>query len=108
MAGLLGVLGGGGGGWMDGPFDDGGSRTGLLVRGIGMLAYRLLHDVGQPGPVDAACQSLQKGRGFRRRQPDRQRHSAAVSASLRTPPPPVCGPPAGVTLLQAKDDWVPQ
>ncbi len=26
--------------------------TGLLVRGIGMLAYRLVHDVGHPGPMD--------------------------------------------------------
>jgi hypothetical protein len=31
-----------------------GSRTGLLVRGTGMLVYRLVHDEGHAGPMDAA------------------------------------------------------
>ena len=34
------------------PLRTGVRGTGLLVRGIGMLAYRLVRDVGHPGPMD--------------------------------------------------------
>ncbi len=59
-----------------------------LVRGIGMLAYRLVHDVGHPGPMDAACQC----RGA----------TAAVSVMLGTAVGSLIPmwAAAGVTLLQ--------